>query len=229
MRQLFELAGRVLAGMAFCVGVLSAGLLAAWQMIVVGLVNGPLDLVIASLAGVAAFVLLLAVHELGHLIAGRIVGLDIRSLTVGFLRVEWNEGRTRLKLNSHWHRMAAIVYMGVQRANCRQVAVMVAGGPAASVLVGVGCLLAATWANSGPPDVAAATRSTWGGVAMVWPGSAFVAWLNLTGLVSLSLGALTLYPGRSGGIRTDGGQLLDLALGRWTPSQEGMPKQYPQQ
>jgi hypothetical protein len=51
-------------------------------------------------------------------------------------------------------------------------------------------------------------------VALLMPGSCLTAWLNLGGLSSLLLGILTLIPGRSAGLRTDGGQLLDLVCSR---------------
>jgi hypothetical protein len=44
------------------------------------------------------------------------------------------------------------------------------------------------------------------------PGSAVVAWLNVTALVSLYLCAGTLIPGRAAGLRTDGGQLVDMLI-----------------
>jgi len=67
------------------------------------------------------------------------------------------------------------------------------------------------------------TAGTRGCFALLTPGSWLTAWLNLGGLSSLLLGILTLIPGRSAGLRTDGGQLLDLVCSRWAASETVTP------
>jgi hypothetical protein len=222
MRRLLRFAGRTLFAVVVTAVFGSLCLLLLWQVVVIGVAAGPAAVLVVAAIGLAGGFAALAVHEVGHFVAGRLAGLPPRSLTVAFLRAEWPGGWLRLRLNTVWFRPAGVAWHEVLGATRRQVAVMVAGGPAASLAAGAGCLAWAAEINPGPTDVPVARQSGWRDVALVWPGSSGVAALNVTGLVSLYLGAGTLVPGRAAGLRTDGGQLLDLALGRWTPSH---PKQ----
>jgi hypothetical protein len=203
----------ITALLVFLVG-LPLWLLVGWQVVVVGLVGGPKDLVEVSVAGVAAAVVMLAVHEFGHYFAGRLAGLPPLSLTVGLLRIDWHGGRPKMLLNTQLFQPAAIARHASGSVSRGRQAAFVAGGPAASLLAGILCLEVAQTQNPGPPDMPAASRSRWRNTAVVWPGANVVALLNLSGLVSLYLGGATLVPGRYAGIRTDGSQLLDLAFGR---------------
>jgi hypothetical protein len=56
-------------------------------------------------------------------------------------------------------------------------------------------------------------------VALLYPGDPATAGLNVAGLLSLGLGLGTLIPGSAAGLRTDGGQLLDLWRGKGFPNQ----------
>jgi hypothetical protein len=191
--------------------VLALGLLTAWQIIVVALAIGSPDALAVSAAGLAAGMALLTVHELGHVLVGWVVGLPPLSMTVGFVRVEWRDGRLTMKPNFQLFRPAAIAHVASNTVRWRTAA-MIAGGPLANLTVAGVCLASAAAINPGPPaGVPVAARSSFRDVAVVWPGSTIVSWLNVTGLVSLFLGVFTLVPGRSAGLRTDGGQLLDLA------------------
>lgn len=210
----------LVATLLFLVG-LAVGLWATWQVIVVGLTDGPLTMLIVAVAGVVAFVMLIAVHEFGHYFAARLAGLRPDSLTVAFVRLEWRGGRTSLCLNTRLFEPAGIVRSANAGVSRRQWAAFVAGGPAANMLSGFLFLMLAQAVNPGPPNVAPAIRSPLRDVALVWPGSAVVSWLNLAGLVSLYLGGSNLIPRRFAGLRSDGGQLLDLAVS-WAAAQQAV-------
>src|SRR5262249_3338088 len=89
------------------------------------------------------------------------------------------------------------------------------GGPLSNLVIGVACLAASSWHNPGPPNtVPPSARAGWGSVALLYPGDPATALLNIAGLVSLQMGLVNLVPGNVGRLRSDGGQLLDLARGR---------------
>ncbi|MFO0810769.1 MAG: site-2 protease family protein [Gemmataceae bacterium] len=184
------------------------------QVFTRGLAGGGDEMMAVALGGVASGFAVFAAHELGHLAGGRLAGLPLQSVTIGLVRVEMWAGRPRWRLNRDWFRHAGIVRFFTPTNERWRVAVMVAAGPATNLAIGAVCLTVAALVNPGPPAAAfpGLARSSWGDVALAWPGSALTAWLNITGLVSLYLGAGTLVPGRAAGLRTDGGQLLDMLI-----------------
>jgi hypothetical protein len=203
----------LLAGRALGVTVGSAlALWFAWQAFVVGVNHGPGPFLRLGAGGVLTFFGLLAAHELGHLLAGRAVGLPFRGLAVGPLRVARDGDGLRAHLNTDWFGPPAYFTHGpAAGADARRRAVMLLGGPLASLIPGAACLVAGSWLNPGPPaDLPGAARSGWRGVALLYPGDAWTAALNTAGVLSLGLGLGTLVPGRAAGCRTDGGPLLDL-------------------
>ncbi|MBX9584520.1 MAG: hypothetical protein K2X87_29820, partial [Gemmataceae bacterium] len=107
MGRLLRFAWRAVVAVAVNAVVFAAGLLLLWQVVVTGLADGPAALLVVAAVGLAGGFAALAVHEVGHFVAGRVAGLTIRSLTVGFLRAEWGDGRPRLRANTAWHRPAA--------------------------------------------------------------------------------------------------------------------------
>lgn len=216
--RLLRLAGRVALGAAVTALFWGFCLLVLWQVAIIGLADGPVALLAVAAGGVVGGLAALVLHELGHAAAGRLAGLPPWSLTLVFVRVDWHGGPPRLRPNADWFRPAAVAYHAFRSARLWQIAALIAGGPLASLLAGAACLAGAAAVNPGPTDAPVAHRSRWRDVAFVWPGHAGVAALNVAGLISLFLGAGTLVPGRAAGLQTDGGQLLDLALGRWVPS-----------
>jgi uncharacterized repeat protein (TIGR04138 family) len=189
------------------VGVGSAlGLLLAWQALFVGLTHGMAACAVLCAGGVPIFLALIAAHELGHLVAGWAMGLPLVRFTAGPLVVVREGGRLRARLNTAWFQPAAfVVYAPAWSADGPlRWGVMVLGGPLSSLLLGVGCLGAASWLNPGPPaEIASRAR-------FLFPGDLATANLNVAGILSLGMGLGTLVPGRAAGLRTDGGQLLDL-------------------
>jgi hypothetical protein len=196
-------------------GIAFAGLLAL-QTLIVGVNFGMAACLFACGVGLMAFVAVLAIHELGHLLVAWAAGFPVTHFTVGLLQLERDRGRIRARLNNAWFRPAAYVVLAlpsnVDRPWRRAAAIL--GGPISNLFLGAACLAAACGVNPGPPpDVPAAARVGWRTAALLYPGDPATTHLNLVGFLSLGVGLGTLIPGSSAGLRTDGGQLLDLWRG----------------
>jgi len=156
--------------------------------------------------------LVLLVHELGHLAGGRLAGFRAYLLAVGPLAARRTEGGWRLGLSRSpgaWAGLAASAPQKTRDLRSRM-GLYIAGGPATSVLAGAGAMALALLLGSllGVGEAAA------GG-----PLAVSLLWLGTFGVLSVGLGLLTLIPGRTEGLYTDGGRLLRLA--RAGPELEG--------
>lgn len=144
------------------------------------------------LGAVLALWVVLAVHELGHLIGAQSAGWKPALFCVGPLRIDFGTQGARVSFNRAWGTWGglAAAVPPPERATPQGMARVVAGGPVASVvlaLVGVGMVGLAA-----PPH---------GWVALGW------------GMVAFSSGAIalaTLIPSQLGGFRSDGAQLWAL-------------------
>jgi hypothetical protein len=131
------------------------------------------------------------VHEFGHLLGGRLAGMRAMMLFAGPLHLEFNADGTRVLRNrvaATWLGLAVCAPRSEQAASRGSYALLVAGGPLASVLLA---------AVTGP--AAFAIGGWWGGL------------LFATAALSLVIGVATLIPVRAIGYMSDGGQLLGLA------------------
>jgi hypothetical protein len=153
---------------------------------------GPLAAVLIA-AGV--YIVCIGVHEAGHLAAGLLAGYRPLLLIVGPLRVEWAGRTTRVGVNR------AIALAG-GLAICtpvgghdlrRRTVIMAAGGPLASLLLGVQCLV------------------SWQVGRALFAGAPVIGFtLSVLGIVSLAIGVVTLLPMRSGGFYSDGARIVRL-------------------
>ena len=162
----------------------------------------------------------IGVHEGGHLLGGRLAGFRAYFLLVGPLRLERTVQGWRVGVNgrlSTWGGLAAAAPSDGRRLRHRM-ALYVAGGPGASLLLGVLCLLGALLLHA--TDVGGLAQSE--GTVSLAVGLAFLA-LAILGAGSVLLGVVTLIPGRSGGMYTDGGRLLRLVRGGRELETEGSP------
>ena len=125
-----------------------------------------------------------AVHELGHALTGRLVGLGFRSLTIGPLALVRQESGYRLRPNGHWIRFAGCVErdFSAGRPDHRRLMASALGGPGANLL------LAAAFFATGAHRGMAADFALW----------------------SLLFGLINLVPIRSAGQTSDGGLVLAL-------------------
>lgn len=145
----------------------------------------------------------IAVHELGHLAGGRMVGFRFRLLVIGLLRITRADGRTRIGLNRD-----LLKYAGVAGSSPddpagmrRRMAIVLLAGPVMSLLAGA---VALALLVAGLPDA--------------WTRDWFVEFtatraLALFAAGSLAVGIITLLPGGSPGRPTDGSRMLELARG----------------
>lgn len=124
------------------------------------------------------------VHEIGHALAGRLVGVSFRSLTIGPLAFVHGDRGYRLRPNTHWLRFSGCVerdFTGGRPDNMRLIASAL-GGPGANLLLAAAVL--AIGARGGLVED-------------------FAVW-------SLLFGLFNLLPIRHGGQTSDGGLVLAL-------------------
>jgi len=141
--------------------------------------------------------LVLAVHEAGHLVGGWLRGFRFQLFAVGPLMLTRSDHGIQMQLHTHW-----ALYGGIALAlpassgdsspslDPSSEAWMVAGGPAMSFLLGVGAL-AGAWALG---FTNAARLSAAGALYYV-------------GFSSLGVGLVTLIPATTSGFLTDGARL----------------------
>ncbi len=133
-------------------------------------------------------------HEVGHALATRLVNWQLLTIAVGPVALRRTPHGARLERNPLSRAWGGFVYAIPRddRHLRRRRAVVVAGGPLASLLLAL--LATAVW------------QATTG--SGLWPTLLFQ-----TGLMSFTIAVLTLVPYRSGGLTSDGGQLLQLLRG----------------
>ena len=185
-RQAARLLGGALFGalIGIALGVLGGDALAP-------IIPGPGSVLLA----LALYFVCILGHEAGHLAAGALAGFRPLLLIAGPLRLERRNGRTVASFNRSVPLaggLAICTPVGIHDLR-RRTMVMAAGGPLASLLLGVQCLL--FWM----------ALSSLGAAASV-AGSA----LLLGGIISLAVGVLTLLPMRAGGFYSDGARIMRL-------------------
>ena len=151
--------------------------------------------------GIAGF-LVLAVHEFGHALGGRLRGLRLAMLIVGPLHLQRETGgRLRSRLNRKLAYAGGMVSSvprsteGLRRAYLN----FSAAGPVTSIVAGV--LVLAGFVPAGPPDAGAAG----GPIQEAMRLSVFVL-----GAMSLGIGLITLLPVHQGAFVNDGKRILTL-------------------
>ena len=133
------------------------------------------------------------VHEIGHVLAGRLVGVGFRSLTIGPLAVVRRERGYTVQPNTLWTRFSGCVERDFSggRPEAHRLIASALGGPAANLLLAAA--LFATGRHGGLTDDLA-----------LW---------------SLLFGLFNLVPIRHGGQTSDGG----LALALWNSTRSPRP------
>lgn len=151
------------------------------------------DFVLSFSAFVVMLLLSILLHEVGHLLGGRLVGFHFVLLIVGPFKVQ----RIGQQLHYGWNRqlnLAAGLSASVpkdQRHLRRRMLMMVAGGPAISLLCSGLALYFVLRATAWPPGL-----------------------LLLFGAMNSAISLLTLLPLPTGGLASDGSRLLLLLRGR---------------
>lgn len=187
----------VMAGVGLLVGYLAGRFFAQGQA------HAPLPweqkLAVLPIFVVAMF-MALALHELGHVIAGLMVGFKFRMYIVGPFMIEREAGRLRFKWNRNLNLFGGMALCLPQDAwqLARRFIWFGSGGPLASLLwtalaIGLFLLL------NGEPG------GFWGFAASLFFGLSAV----FSGLILV----VTVLPMQSGGFYTDGARVLNLSRG----------------
>lgn len=142
-------------------------------------------------AYLACFALSIIAHEIGHLLAGWMVGFRFSSITIGPIALQVEYGRLRAGIRRS---LPAAGYAGMHIDQVRRLRQrllrFIAGGPLANLLTAV---LAAGWLALNPPRSIALAAS----LELFWMFSALIAIINLL-------------PLRIGMLYTDGARMLML-------------------
>jgi hypothetical protein len=148
----------------------------------------------------------IAVHELGHLLAGLLQGFHFALFTAGFLGIRAGKDRVEVFFNrdiNSFGGLAATFPTSWHGEDLRKkMAIIVAAGPLSSLLLGIGSLVLA-WS--------------------LMPHGAhkvIIFGLFCLGGLSLLLFVSTSIPSRAGGFTSDGGRFLALLRGGKTSARE---------
>ncbi|HKL15322.1 MAG TPA: site-2 protease family protein [Balneolaceae bacterium] len=149
---------------------------------------------------IAALIISVAIHEVGHFIAGKVVGLKFIMLTVGPLKIQRRGSQTHIELNKHLNLGGGLTVMlpKTDRFNDSDMFWFIIGGPLGNIAISVLSIAAIlTLLFLSPGYVESLTVYT----------------LYTIGFVSLIIGLAALLPTKSNGFESDGTQLLDLKRG----------------
>ena len=145
------------------------------------------------------------VHELGHVIGGAFVRFRFVFLAWGPFRVVREGDRVRVRMNKDLGHAGGIALSlpTTMEDLARRNAIVVATGPVVSVVLGV-VALTASWLTGIWRSPAAMSDPALAVLGLV--AAAF-------GVASIGIGLVTLIPGHTGGLSTDGAQLLRYVRG----------------
>lgn len=145
------------------------------------------------------------VHELGHVVGGLLVRFRFMMLTWGPVRIAREGKAIRVGLNRTFNHVGGIALLLPETFENlpRRTAVMIGMGPATSLVLGVAALIASY------------TTGIWHSAAgMSAPPRAIGGlWEAVFGVSSLGIALVTLMPGRTAGLYTDGAQILRYVRG----------------
>lgn len=163
--------------------------------------NHPLliKLILVPLA-ILSFLLVIGIHELGHLLAGWSQKFEFRYFSVGPILFEKELDQIRFKWNKNFNTFGGFVISlpTDQERLTQRFAVFTAGGPLASIVWGLLLLLLLTSESFNQSTVS---------------GYFLHAFLLMNCIITFCIGLVTLIPMHTEGFTSDGGRLLNLLRG----------------
>lgn len=205
---------------ATCAGFAVCGCLLMSAFVDVALRGGGREILVVGLGGVLLFWVLVAVHELGHVVAAWGLGFHILRIVVGPIKLVREGQRLRAQFNRSLYRLAGFVVAvpSTEHALARRMAVYAAGGPLANLLAGSLSLAGACWFGDGRwffaahadvlVDIAELPDLSW--------------WLGACALLNGALFFGCLAPLPSKGLLSDGNQLVDWLGGGRRAERNGL-------
>jgi hypothetical protein len=165
-----------------------------WSM--VAALNVLPALVLLALPGlIPIYMISVAVHEIGHLVAAMLVGLRIQQIAIKPLQLVRAGQTFRLRFYFSRHNDGQVTAYPLDTNRVwRRMVVFTAGGPVANLFATLTCLLLAWCMDWKSPPLL--------------PRTAFSFWLDFVGLMNLVYFLGNLVPGRPGKLPTDGSQLI---------------------
>jgi hypothetical protein len=163
-----------------------------------------------------AYLLTIAAHEAGHVLAAWATGLRIVWVSVWFVKLAREAGRFRLRIDRHnllnFSGFVAAYSIDARRLRPR-LAVLHSGGVLVNLSLGLASLAALAW--SYPPATPASRTALEGVVSLLTPRDYAAAWLVFGVLLNFGFVVANLIPTQFGVYPTDGANLLaTLAGGR---------------
>lgn len=149
---------------------------------------------------VFSILLVIAIHELGHLLAGWSQQFEFRYISVGPILFEKELDQLRFKWNKNFNTYGGFVIClpNDQVRLTKRFAVFTAGGPLASILYGLLLLLILRHSTINQEAVS---------------GYFLHAFVLMNCVFTLCIGLLALIPMHTEGLTSDGGRLLNLLKG----------------
>jgi hypothetical protein len=114
----------------------------------VGIVSANYPMLVFFGCILLVFWLQVAVHEIGHLIAGRLVGLRFESVSVGSLWFVKKQGKLKIQFKRHVLWGQACMSLDKLRRVRKKLLVFIAGGPIASLACGFFAIAAAKYLDT---------------------------------------------------------------------------------
>jgi hypothetical protein len=155
-----------------------------------------------GLVPITIFTLLFTIawHEWGHVLAGLSQNFEFRLISVGPLMLEKELGKLKFKWNTNFNLYGGLALCLPTNQNqlIKRFAVFAAGGPLASLLLGVLMMLFLIWK---PLDTS---------VVFLYYLKSFIF---LTCVTSFCIALMTSIPMQADGFTTDGGRILNLLKG----------------
>jgi hypothetical protein len=151
---------------------------------------------------IPAFLVVIAVHELGHVTAGLLMDFEFKSITVGPLMWEKEQGRLKFKWNKNVNTAGGLALCLPTGSHnlARRFAFYAAGGPLASVILAVTGFVLIRYIFSTDADSGTAVLIT------KW-------FVKEIAFLSAVIGMVTLIPLHTGGFSSDGARIINLLKG----------------